>query len=116
MAATCIGLGSVFFGLTSESGVVVQNYSETQTTETTELSAHNGQFAAVAFSNNKVNVSISGNCNDSKGVVGQALSDASLASNVVSSGVYYITDASYTETSDGFNSFDVSATKFAAIS
>ena len=69
MAATCIGLSTVAFGLASETGVVVQNFTSTETSETTELSAHNGTFAAVAFSNRKQNISLSGNCNDSKGAV-----------------------------------------------
>ena len=117
MAATCIGLPGVFFGLASETGVVVQNFTSTETSETTELSAHNGTFAAVAFSNRKVNVSLSGNCSDSKGAVGDSLSGASLAANAtaVCNGAYYITDTSYTETADGFNSFDISATLFPAL-
>lgn len=117
MAATCIGLSTVAFGMASETGVVVQNFTSTETAETTELSAHNGTFAAVAFSNRKQNISLSGNCNDSKGAVGDTLTSASLNSNAnaVSSGTYYITDTSYTETADGFNSFDISATKFPAL-
>jgi len=115
MAATCIGLSTVAFGLASETGVVVQNFTSTETAETTELSKHNGTFSAVAFSNRKQNISISGNCNDSVDSVGASLS---LTSNTtaVCSGTYYVTDTSYTETSDGFNSFDISATKFPALS
>ena len=117
MAATCIGLPSVAFGLASESGVVVQNFTSTETAETTELSKHDGTFSAVAFSNRKQNISISGNCNDSKGVVGDTLANASLNANAtaVCNGAYYITDTSYTETADGFNSFDISATLFPAL-
>lgn len=115
MAATCIGLTGVFFGLASESGVVVQNFTSTETAETTELSKHNGTFAAVAFSNRKQNISISGNCTDSVDSVGASLSINSNAT-AVCSGSYYVTDTSYTETADGFNSFDISATKFPALS
>jgi len=114
MAATCIGLSTVAFGMASESGVVVQNFTSTETAETTELSAHNGTFAAVAFSNRKQNISLSGNCNDSKDSVGASLSLSANATSVCS-GTYYVTDTSYTETADGFNSFDISATKFPAL-
>lgn len=114
MAATSIGLSSVFFGLASETGVVVQNFTATETAETTELSKHNGTFSAVAFSNKKENVSISGNCNDSVDSVGASLS-LTQNTTAVCSGTYYVTDTSYTETADGFNSFDISATKFPAL-
>ena len=114
MAATCIGLSTVAFGMASETGVVVQNFTSTETAETTELSAHNGTFAAVAFSNRKQNISLSGNCNDSKDSVGASLS-LSANATAVCSGTYYVTDTSYTETADGFNSFDISATKFPAL-
>ena len=62
MAATSIGLSSVAFGLASETGVVIQSFSLTQTAETTEVSKHNGEHSAVAFSAFKRNVSLSGNC------------------------------------------------------
>ena len=114
MAATCIGLTGLSFGLASESGVVVQNFTSTETSETTEISKHDGTFSAVAFSNKKINVSLSGNCNDSIGSVGVSLTLAANAT-AISSGTYYVTDTSYTETSDGFNSFDISATKFPAL-
>jgi hypothetical protein len=114
MAATCIGLSTVAFGLASETGVVVQNFTSTETAETTEISKHDGTFSAVAFSNRKQNISISGNCNDSVGSVGASLTLTANAT-AVCSGTYHVTDTSYTETSDGFNSFDISATKFPAL-
>jgi hypothetical protein len=114
MAATSIGLSTVAFGMASETGVVVQNFTSTETVETTELSAHDGTFSAVAFSNRKQNISLSGNCNDSTQTVGASLTLTANAT-AVCSGTYHVTDTSYTETSDGFNSFDVSATKFPAL-
>ena len=117
MPANYIGLSTVTFGIAAETGVVIQNFTSTETAETTELSAHNGQFSAVAYSNRKVNVSLSGNCNSAEGSIGVTLASISLNTNAaaVSSGDYYITDSSYTETADGFNSFDISATKFPAL-
>jgi hypothetical protein len=115
MAATSIGLSTVVFGLSAETGVVVQNFTSTETAETTEISKHDGTFSAVAFSNKKINVSLSGNCNDSIGSVGASLTLAANAT-AVCSGTYHVTDTSYTETSDGFNSFDISATKFPFLS
>jgi hypothetical protein len=115
MAATSIGLSTVVFGLAAETGVVVQNFTSTETAETTEISKHDGTFSAVAFSNKKINVSLSGNCNDSIGSVGASLTLAANAT-AVCSGTYHVTDTSYTETSDGFNSFDISATKFPFLS
>ena len=115
MAATSIGLSGVAFGLTAETGVVIQSFSLTSTAETTEVSKNDGTHSAVAFSAFKRNVSISGNCN---GVVGSSAGNTlALAGNTsaVSSGTYYITDASFTQTADGFNSFDISATAYTGL-
>jgi len=113
MAATSIGLTGLNFGLASESGVVIQSFSLTQTAETTEVSKHNGEHSAVAFSAFKRNVSLSGNCN---GAVASSGIGVALAltgnTNAVSSGTYYVTDASFTQSADGFNSFDLSATAY----
>jgi hypothetical protein len=113
MAATTIGLSGVAFGLSAETGVVVQNFSLTQTSDTTEVSKHDGTHSAVAFSAFKKNISLSGNCNGavaSSGVGGTLALTANTAA--VSSGTYYVTDVSFTESSDGFNSFDLSATAY----
>jgi len=120
MAATSIGLTGIAFGLAAETGVVVQSFSLTQTAETTEVSKHNGEHSAVAFSAFKRNVSLSGNCNGVVGAsgIGTTLSTLSLSANAtaVSSGTYYVTDASFTQAADGFNSFDLSATAYTGLS
>ena len=116
MAATSIGLSSVAFGLAAETGVVIQSFSLTQTAETTEVSKHNGEHSAVAFSAFKRNVSLSGNCNGAvaSSGIGQTLA---LTGNTtaVSSGTYYVTDVSFTQAADGFNSFDLSATAYTGL-
>lgn len=113
MAATSIGLTSVAFGLTSETGVVIQSFSLTQTAETTEVSKHNGTYSAVAFSAYKRNVSLSGNCS---GAVASSGIGGTLAltgnTTAVSSGTYFVTDVSFSQAADGFNSFDLSATAY----
>lgn len=116
MAATSIGLTSVAFGLGSESGVVIQSFSLTQTAETAEVSKHDGTHSAVAFSAFKRNVSLSGNCNGAvaSSGIGQALA-LTTNSTAVSSGSYFVTDASFTQAADGFNSFDLSATAYTGL-
>ena len=115
MAATCIGLTNVFFGLAEESGVLIQNFTSTQTSETTEISKHDGTHAAVAFSNTKINVSLSGNSTTAPSdTIGAALSIQTNA-DAVSSGAYFVTDVSSSQSADGFHSFDISATKYASI-
>ena len=115
MAATCIGNSNVVFGLAEESGVIVQNFTSTQTSETTELSKHNGTFAAVAFSNTRVNVSLSGSSTTAPtDTIGAALSIQANA-DAVSAGSYFVTDVSSNQTADGFHTFDISATKYADI-
>ena len=113
MAATSIGLSSVAFGLAAETGVVIQSFSLTQTAETTEVSKHNGTHSAVAFSAYKRNVSLYGNCS---GAVASSGIGGTLAltgnTTAVSSGTYYVTDVSFSQAADGFNSFDLSATAY----
>lgn len=113
MAATSIGLSSVAFGLAAETGVVIQSFSLTQTAETTEVSKHNGTHSAVAFSGFKRNVSLSGNCS---GAVATSGIGGTLAltgnTTAVSSGTYFVTDVSFSQAADGFNSFDLSATAY----
>lgn len=115
MAATSIGLNTVFFGLSAESGVVVQNFTSTDTAETTEISKHDGTHSAVAFSNRRINVSLSGNSSTApNATIGASLS-LSANATAVSSGDYYVTDVSSTQTADGFQTFDISASKFPAL-
>lgn len=113
MAATSIGLSTVAFGLAEESGVVIQSFSLTQTAETTEVSKHDGTHSAVAFSGFKRNVSLSGNCS---GAVASSGIGGTLAltgnTTAVSSGTYFVTDVSFSQAADGFNSFDLSATAY----
>ena len=113
MAATTIGLTTVAFGLASESGIVIQSFSLAQTAEATEVSKHNGEHLAVAFSGYCRNISMSGNCSAAvaSSGIGQALALTS-NSTAVSSGSYFVTDASFSEASDGFSTFDLSATAY----
>lgn len=112
MAATTIGLSSVVFGLSAESGVVVQNFTSTDTAETTELSKHDGTHSAVAFSNRRINISLSGSCSTAPSSgIGSALGLTTNAT-AVCSGTYYVTDISSSQTNDGFQTFDISASKF----
>jgi hypothetical protein len=113
MAATSIGLSSVAFGLAAETGVVIQSFSLTSTAETTEVSKHNGTHSAVAFSAYKRNVSLSGNCSGavaSSGIGGTLVLTGN--TTAVSSGTYFVTDVSFSQAADGFNSFDLSATAY----
>lgn len=112
MAATTIGLSSVVFGLSAESGVVVQNFTSTDTAETTEISKHDGTHSAVAFSNRRINISLSGSCSTAPSSgIGSTLGLATNAT-AVCSGTYYVTDISSSQSIDGFQTFDLSATKY----
>jgi len=116
MAATTIGLTGLSFGLSGETGVVVQSFSLTQTADTTEVSKHDGTHSAVAFSAFKRNISMSGNCNGAVATSGIGGTLALTANTTaVSSGTYYVTDVSLTESSDGFNAFDLSATAYSGL-
>lgn len=114
MAATTIGT-AVTFGLSQESGVVIQNFTSTETMETAELSDYNGVHAAVAFSNRRINVSLSGNATTAQGNIGAALALTANAT-AVCNGTYYITDSSTNQTNDGFLAFDLSASYFPRLS
>ena len=115
MAATTIGLSTVIFGLAQETGVVVQNFTSTDTAETTELSSHNGTHAVVAFSNRRINVSLSGSSTTAPSdTIGAALTLQANA-DAVSAGNYFVTDISSSQTVDGFHSFDISASQYPAL-
>jgi len=61
----------------------------------------------------KKNVSLSGNCS---GAVASSGIGGTLAltgnTTAVSSGTYFVTDVSFSQAADGFNSFDLSATSY----
>lgn len=116
MPATSIGLSGLAFGLSLETGVVVQSFSLSQTAETTEVSKHDGTHSAVAFSGFKRNISLSGNCSAvvASSGIGQALALTANAT-AVCSGSYFVTDVSFSEASDGFKSFDLSATAYTGL-
>lgn len=115
MGATSIGLTGIRFGMAAETGVVVQNFTSTQIMETSELSDVDGEFAAVAFSNKKINISLSGNSTTAIGTIGATLTlDAN--ATAISTGTYHITDTSTNATNDGFLAFDISATQFPNLS
>jgi hypothetical protein len=115
MAATTIGLTTVSFGLAQETGVVVQSFTRTETMETSELSDYNGTHAAVAFSNRRFNVSLSGNATTAQGTIGAALSLTANATAISVGGTHYITDSSINLTNDGFLAFDLSASNFPSL-
>lgn len=112
MAATTIGLSSVVFGLSAESGVVVQNFTSTDTAETTEISKHDGTHSAVAFSNRRINISLSGSSSTAPSSGIGATLGLTANATAVSTGTYHITDVSSSQTVDGFQTFDISATKY----
>ena len=116
MAVTTIGLTTVTFGLAAESGIVIQNFSLAHTAEATEVSQHNGTHLAVAFSGYRRNISMSGNCSAVVACsgIGKALLLTANAT-AVSSGSYFVTDASFSEASDGFATFDLSATAYSGL-
>ena len=99
MAATIIGTGTnLAFGIASaQTGMVIKSISSSASADAVELKNKSGDVTAVASSG-----------------IGQALALTS-NSTAVSSGSYFVTDASFSEASDGFSTFDLSATAYTGL-
>lgn len=114
MAATTIGTSGVVFGLTSESGGVVQSFSETRNVEKAEVRNQTGEVTGLAFYNPTDTYSIS--------LISTAANSATAGASLVvanassSGGSTRIDSITVNRTNTGFNTVDISATRYPNIS
>lgn len=114
MPVTTIGTSNLTFGLTAEGAGLTQSFSETRNIEKTEARNEVGDIKAVAFYNATDTYSISVAVTGSYSVsAGAAISIANASS---SSGSTRIDSITLNKSNDGFNTLDISATRYPNIS
>lgn len=111
MAATTIGTASLTFGITAETGGLVQSFSETRNVEKQEVKNQSGEVCAVAFFNptTAYSLSITTTSSFTTTSAGGAITIANAAN---STGATRIDSITINKTNDGFVSVDISATGY----
>jgi hypothetical protein len=115
MAATTIGTANLTFGLTTETGGLVQSFSEVRNTEKQEVRNQVGDITGVAFYNATTAYSLS--ITTTGGYLSTtAGASISLANAVSSTGATRIDSLTINRSNDGFVTVDISATGYPNVS
>ena len=110
MAATTIGTSNLTFGLTAETGGLVQSFSEVRNTEKQEVRNQVGEVTGVAYYNATTAYSLSiTSTSTSFGVPGAAITIANASQ---STGSTRIDSVTVNKSNDGFVTVDISATGY----
>jgi len=110
MPATTIGT-ALSFGLSAESGMLVQSFSETRNTEKAEARNNQGDVVALALFNQTDTLSWSGMITGAYSTSAGAVL-ASLANATSSGGKIVVDSVSFTKAPDSFTQVNVSATRY----
>jgi hypothetical protein len=115
MAATTIGTANLTFGITTETGGLVQSYSEVRNIEKQEARNGSGEVCAVAFYNptTAYSLSITTTTAFATTSAGGAITIANAAQ---STGATRIDSLTINKTNDGFVTVDISATGYPNVS
>ena len=111
MAAVTIGTANLTFGITAESGGLVQSFSEVSNVEKNEVRNNVGDVVGVAFYNatTAYSMSITTTTGFTSTSDGAAISLANARSSTGSTRIDSIT---YNKSNDGFVTVDISATGY----
>ena len=110
MAATTIGTSGLTFGLTAESGGLVQSFSETRNAEKNEVRDNDGDVVGVAYFNPTTAYSLSIALTSAfNSVAGATLAIANASQ---STGSTRIDSVTINKSTDGFVTADISATGY----
>ena len=111
MAATTVGTSGIQFGITAETGGLVQSFSETSNVQRSEVRNSAGEVVACAIFNptNSLNwsMTVTGSYATTAGAVLASVANAS-----TSSGKIIVDSVTTSKASDGFVTVDVSATRY----
>ena len=118
--ATLIGITSgVSFGLTAETGILVQSFSLTANAEKTEVKNHEGDVALVAYHNRKMTGSVAGTVAGASGVAAAAVAASLTLANLETlggiTGTAYVDSVGLTKGADKFNDLNVAFTIYPAL-
>ena len=117
--ASLIGITTgVSYGASVESGILVQSFSLTANVEKTEVKNHNGDVALVAYHNQKLTGSVSGQIAGTTGVAAAAVASAITLANsqalggIAATGTFYVDSVALTKGPEKFNELNVGFTMY----
>jgi hypothetical protein len=115
MAATTLGTSGLSFGITSESGGLVQSFSETRNVQRTEAKNGSGEVVALALYNPTKSYSYSLlTTTGLSTTAGATLASIANASDVT--GKVVVDSVTISKSSDGWVSASINATQFPNVS
>jgi hypothetical protein len=121
MPATLLGSSTgTSFGCTAETGILINSFSISTSTDKQEVRDENGQVKLVAYYNPRAAISVAGTVAGTSGVaaatVGVALTLANIESvGGVSTGAVLVDSVQVSKRLDGFKDISVSATRYPGI-
>jgi hypothetical protein len=111
MPATTIGQTGLSFGLTAESGMLVQSFSETRNVEKAEVRNATGDVVGLALYNQTDSLSFSGTITGTYSTTAGAVL-ATLANATSTGGKIVVDSVTLNRAPDAFVTVDVSATRY----
>jgi hypothetical protein len=116
MAVITIGTTGASWGLTAETGLLVQTFSQKNTREKNQVRNEIGEFALVAFYNPTAAISVSGVLVGATGIGAAAPGVILTVANVVSgnggpTGGVYVDDIEFSSSNTDFKKFTANATR-----
>jgi len=111
MAATTIGTSGLQFGISAESGGLVQSFTETRNVERAEIRNQSGEVVGAALYNPTDSFSFSTTITGAYATTAGAVL-TTLANATNTAGKIVVDSVTVNRTSEGFVTVDVSATRF----
>jgi hypothetical protein len=121
MAATLLGTSTgTIFGCTAETGILIESFAISTSTDKQEVKNENGEVKLIAFYNPKASISVSGVVAGTLGVAAASVATALTLANVeavggVSAGLVIVESVGITKKPDGFKSISISAVRYPLI-
>lgn len=119
MAAIIVGTSGATWGLTSETGIIVQSAGAKSAREKNQVRNETGEFVLISFFNPTKTHSIAGVTTGATGISAAAPGVSLTVANVfggVSAGGIYTDDVDFTGTNNEFQKITVNATQYPLIS
>ena len=121
MAATLLGTSTgTSFGCTAETGILIQSFSISTSTDKQEVKNENGEVKLIAFYNAKSAISIAGTVAGTSGVAAAAVATSLTLANIesvggVSAGLVIVESVQISKKPDGFKDISISAVRYPLI-
>jgi hypothetical protein len=118
MAVTLVGTSTgTSFGCTAETGILIDSFSISTTSDKQEVKNENGEVKLIAYYNPKSAISVSGTVAGTTGVVAAATGVSLTLANLeavggVSAGLVIVDSVAVNKTLAGFKTISISATRY----